>query len=135
MISDGMSLRKAIHGKMSNEKFYSIADSSEELAKRYARACEYRADKMFEEILEIADDANNDTQEIDIEGEKHSKLNREVIERAKIKIDARKWMLGKMQPKKYSDKLDLTTDGKEINQHQVINVSGLTDEQLDKLTR
>ena len=49
--------------------------------------------------------------------------NKEFINRSKVRIDARKWMLGKMQPKKYGDKLDVTTDGEKINNiPNVINV-------------
>lgn len=117
LIENGTPLRKAVIGIMSSETFYKLVDSNEELAKRYARACEIRADKMFEEILEIADASDKDVDIINIgEGVEVEQKNKEVIERTKIRIDARKWMIGKMQPKKYGDKLDVTSDGKEIKQ-------------------
>lgn len=117
LIENGTPLRKAVLGIMSSETFYKLIDGNEELTKRYARACEVRADKMFEEILEIADNSDKDVDIINIgEGIEVEQKNKEVIERSKIRIDARKWMLGKLQPKKYGDKLDVTSDGKEIKQ-------------------
>ena len=75
---------------------------------KYERAREVRADRIFDEILEIADDSSGDYVKGD-EGE--IVLNREAIERAKLKIDARKWILAKMVPKKYSEKMELEHSG------------------------
>lgn len=132
--NEGLSLRKAVKGIMSRDKFDSMVRDSEENASQYARAREDRADKMFEEILEIADASENDVNIIDVgEGMVSEQKNREVIERTKIRIDARKWMLGKMMPKKYSDKLDITTNGESVK--NPISLKDLSDEQLDRLTK
>jgi hypothetical protein len=32
-----------------------------------------------------------------------------------LRIDARKWILSKMVPKKVGDKTDITTNGKDVN--------------------
>lgn len=45
----------------------------------------------------------------------------------RLKIDARKWVVARMLPKKYGDKIDITTDNKPIN-----NIS-LTDEEKKKV--
>ena len=79
-----------------------------EFSDKYDRAREIRADRIFDEILEIADDSSDDYVKGD-EGE--IVLNREAIERAKLKIDARKWILAKMVPKKYSEKMELEHSG------------------------
>lgn len=70
---------------------------------QYARAREAMADALAEETLEIADDASNDT-EIGEDGQ--LKLKRDSFERARIKIDARRWYAGKVAPKKYGSKLE-----------------------------
>lgn len=89
---------------------------------------------MFEEILEIADSSEDDIEKVGGEDEAvFMKKNRELIERTKIRIDARKWMLGKMMPKKYSDKLDITTNGESVK--NPISLKDLSDEQLDRLTK
>lgn len=116
---DGFSLRKSLSqpDTPSNETFYKWLDSDDELAKRYARACEKRADKIFEDILEIADDSTGDIKTVNDDGEVIEKINYENIQRSKLRVDARKWMLAKMNPKKYSDKtqVDHTSNGEKVN--------------------
>jgi hypothetical protein len=109
-VSEGLSVVKAIQGIMSHEAFYQGIEKYN-LVDRYTRARELRSERIFEDILAIADKANNDTYR-DSDGVE--RVNREVVDRAKIQIDARKWMLGKMQPKKYGDKMDITSDGKTL---------------------
>ena len=60
-----------------------------------------RSEAMFEDILEIADDTSRDT----IDTENGEKANSEWISRSRLRVDARKWMLSKMMPKKYGDKI------------------------------
>jgi len=79
----------------------------ETLVKQYARVCEMRADKIFDEILTIADDGSNDTY-TDDEGNTYT--NHDVIARSRLRVDARKWALSKMNPKKYGDKTILAGD-------------------------
>jgi len=50
-------------------------------------------------------------------------LNSEHINRSRVRIDTRKWLLSKLAPKKYGEKLDLNVggqDGKPIPVAQVI---------------
>lgn len=64
-----------------------------DIQEQYTRAREAQADTIFDECLAIAD--KFDGSEI---------LEPEHIQRAKLRIDTRKWMAGKMRPKKYGDK-------------------------------
>ena len=73
-------------------------------ADQYARAREAQADKLVEDILAIADDGSNDTY-TDEEG--FERTNHDVIARSRLRVDARKWLAGKMAPKKYGDKLEI----------------------------
>lgn len=73
----------------------------------YARAREEQADAIFDEILEIADDGRNDWMERRGEEDAGWVTNGENIQRARLRIDARKWMAGKLRPKKYGEKLDI----------------------------
>ena len=84
-----------------------------EFAKQYADAREAQADAIFDEILDIADDGRNDWMEnVDDEGAVLGyKFNGEAARRSQIRIDARKWMAGKLRPKKYSDKLEIEHSG------------------------
>src|SRR5690606_27993836 len=97
---DGESLRSVLqrHSMPSNETFYKWLEADENKSKQYARACEERADSIFEEILEIADENNAD---VSISDEGKVIMNGDVVQRSRLKVDARKWVLSKMNPKKY----------------------------------
>lgn len=84
-----------------------------DFAAQYARAREAQADTIFDEILDIADDATNDFMERK-NGDGSEAFNSEHVQRSKLRIDARKWMAGKLAPKKYGEKLDITSDGEKI---------------------
>jgi hypothetical protein len=62
------------------------------LADRYARARELQAQHYAEEIVEISD---NDPDP----------------QRARVRIDARKWVACKLLPKKYGEKIDHSVEG------------------------
>ena len=98
---------------LSRAEFYRELEDSEELRDTYTRAREIRADKIFEEILEIADSQGEDVVINPITGE--PQINHNVIQRNRLQIDARKWVLGKMS-QKYADnqKIDVTTNGKDL---------------------
>ena len=83
----------------------------EKLSDQYARAREEQADHIFDEILDIADNARNDWMERNGEDDAGYQANGEHIQRSRLRIDARKWMAGKLRPKVYGDKLDLNHGG------------------------
>lgn len=113
-IESGKSLISALNtnGMPSTSTFYIWLEEDSEKSKRYARACEARELLIFDEILTIADKQDADVDEKDgVEV-----INHNVINRNRLQIDARKWVLGKMNPKKYGDKVDVTTDGEKLSQ-------------------
>lgn len=115
-ISEGMPVRKALRGRISNGKFYDMLEEDADKEKRYARACAQRADIIFEESLEIADDSNEDITYKDgvaIE-------NPKVVQRDRLRVETRKWFLSKLHPKKYGDKSEIDLRVKE-NVQPVIN--------------
>lgn len=75
-----------------------------DFAEQYARAREMQADALFDDILDIADDARNDWMEREGEGSEGWRENGEAIRRSQLRIEARKWMAGKLKGK-YSDKV------------------------------
>lgn len=105
---DKFSLRDAcVFAEINRNTFYQWIDKNEEFANQYARATSDRADAIFEEILDIADDQENDVYE-DKDG--NEQINHNVIQRARLRVDSRKWMLGKMNPKKYGEKVQQEID-------------------------
>ena len=122
-ISNGSSARQAIiQSEINNSTFFEWLqkDTSKQYAESYTRACEIRAEKLTDEILQIADEANADIVGVD---EKTGKpiVNGEAINRSRLKV-ARKWLAGKLAPKKYGDKIDVTSKGESIQAPSVVNV-------------
>lgn len=79
----------------------------EEFAERYARAKEIQMENMAEEIIEIAEDGSNDWMESEKGG---YIINQEIVQRSRLRIDTRKWLMSKLAPKKYGDKLALDAE-------------------------
>lgn len=104
-IIKGLSLRKSLieNNKISRSTFFQWIREDENLLNHYARACEERQELIFEDILNISDDNGQDTR---ITEEGIELTNHDVIQRARLRVDARKWALGKMNPKKYGDKVE-----------------------------
>ena len=73
----------------------------------YARAREAQMELMGAELLEIADDGSNDTYVVD-EETGATAVNHDVINRSRLRVDTRKWLMSKLAPKKYGDTLGLT---------------------------
>jgi hypothetical protein len=96
----------------STSTFYQWLDNNDDKAKQYARATEVRADVIFDDILGIADENINDTY---VNDNGIEVVNNDVIQRSRLRIDARKWVLSKLNPKKYGDKTDITSGGEKIN--------------------
>lgn len=87
-ITEGMSLRKIcmLDGFPKSSAVYVWLDRNPEFADKYARAREAATEDMLEEILEIADNTELDAQD------------------KRVRIDTRKWAMGKLKPKKYGEK-------------------------------
>lgn len=62
---------------------------------RYARAREQGCERLAEEILEISD------ADCTVDGKPDNAL----VQQARLRVDSRKWLLSKMLPKKYGDKV------------------------------
>lgn len=122
-LSEGVSLRTVcIPDDMpASATVFSWLRKNEEFVKQYARAKEESSDAMAEDILDIADDGRNDWMEIQLPGGVTKEIpNQEVLQRSKLRVDTRKWIMSKMKPKKYGDKVDLTSDGKAIEGNTIV---------------
>lgn len=102
LIADGKSLRKICDDEdMPNKAtVFRWLALHKEFSDQYAKARESQADTLFDEVLAIADQYDS----------AQDKLEVDHINRARLRIDARKWMAGKLRPKKYGEKLELSGD-------------------------
>ena len=114
-ISEGESLRSICRDDENPTigTFLKWCSDDEKLSQQYARAMQIRAECVFEEMEEIADDAQNDYMDkINADGSVGDRvLDTEHVQRSKLRIDTRKWILSRMNPKKYGDKQEITAVG------------------------
>lgn len=117
-LADGESLRVICRDEDMPEArtvhYWLIDGKHESFFHQYARAREIQAEIMFDEILEISDDSTNDWETRQFGKDKVKVENREATGRSRLRVDTRKWYLSKVLPKKYGEKLDVTTDGEKL---------------------
>lgn len=114
LIAEGYTLRqiaREIGCESHGSAITAWARDNEEFATRYARAMDLRADRMADELLEIADDGTNDWIERQVgEDETITIPDHEHIQRSRLRVDTRKWLMAKMMPKKYGERTTLAGD-------------------------
>lgn len=115
LIAEGLSLRKicAMDSMPDKATIFRWLAIHQEFRDQYAKAKEQGALVWAEEILEIADDASNDYMEqLDDEGKAAAwKFMGENVQRSRLRVDSRKWLLSKLLPKKYGDKIQTEHSG------------------------
>lgn len=74
-----------------------------EFSEHYTKAREIQADVIFEQILEIADEMPLIEMTDEKQGKSETKIDNAGINRNRLRLDARKWVLGRMNAKKYGD--------------------------------
>ena len=79
-----------------------------EFSDKYARAKSAQMDTMAEEIVEISDDRSND---VTVDEKGNEKVDWECVQRSKLKVDTRKWLMSKLAPKKYGELKTLQHQG------------------------
>lgn len=129
-LANGDSLRDIVdaEGMPSKSTVMRWLADDETFRDQYAQARELQADALFDDILTIADDGRNDWMvKKNADGQNIGWTeNGEALRRSQLRVDARKWMASKLQPKKYGDritqehvgkdgeKLDMAPDDKKI---------------------
>ena len=74
---------------------------------RYEKALQDRADRLAEEILEISDSQPP-------EGLEPAAMSAWVADK-RLRVDARKWVAAKLQPKRYGDRIDVAVTDTRIS--------------------
>jgi len=100
LLADGESLRKVCErpGMPNKATVFRWLAQHAEFRDQYAKATETRADAIFEEMFDIADDVIPDSAE---------------VAKARLRVDTRKWALARMNPRKYGDKVTNELVGKD----------------------
>jgi len=111
LISQGKSVVDicAMEGQPSRDSVYAWMREREDFSDMYARAREERADRLFEELFEIADKPCT---------------NQVEVQQQRNRLDTRKWALSKLAPRKYGDRVEHDVKGGDFQPAILIQVSG-----------
>jgi hypothetical protein len=89
---------------------------------QYDRAREVCADIYVDEMLGIADDSTNDY----MESNKGIQFNAENVQRSKLRVDTRRWIAGKLKPRRYGDALQVAgPNGRDLIPGGIVQVFAL----------
>ena len=108
-ISEGKSLSTAIksEGMPSYQLVMLMLRNNPEFRTMYEKAVESRADRLAEEIIELADQEMPDG----LEGPMASAW----VQQKRMQVDARKWVASKLKPKTYGDRIDVAVTDNRIS--------------------
>ena len=108
LLANGASLRKsAAEIGVSAPTVLRWCEENPAFSEQYASARARGYQLLADEIIDISDDATGDV----VETEQGPRVDAERVARSKLRVDSRKWMLSKMLPKLYGDKIDLNHSG------------------------
>jgi len=125
----GRSLKNILDDESSlidRSTFYRWLNDNPERIELYKRATEIRADNIFDDMLELADDGSKDYY-YDVNGNRQQSMV--AVNRSRLQLDTRKWVLGRMNPKKYSEKLDITSGGDKLKVVPIIGMQIINQEE------
>ena len=110
-LADGKSLRSicadhpSLPGRSTIRRW--IAENKDGFRDKYAHAKEEMLQAWAEDIVHIADESRHDT----VETETGEHADTEWINRSRLRVDTRKWLLSKLLPKQYGDRQQLEHSG------------------------
>lgn len=109
-IAQGQSLKKICErdDRPDQKTVFNWLHKYPEFLQKYARAREAQMDAMSEEILEIADtpiEGERTEEGTNAEGGYSKTIREDMLGHRRLQVDARKWLMSKLAPKKYGDKL------------------------------
>ncbi len=86
-------------------------------------------EKWADDLIEIADDASGDyIDRVAADGTIERVVDPETVQRSKLRMDARKWIMARLAARTYGDKLDL-------NLSATVEVGPLSDAELEARTQ
>lgn len=106
MTNDGLSCFKACQAvEVPNSTFMLWLSKDSDLAERYARAREDLIERIASETLDIADAPVGSTP--------LGATDSGMVQKQRLQVDTRKWLLSKLAPKKYGEKIEQTIQNPE----------------------
>lgn len=134
-LSQGMSLRAVCRepGMPCPATVLNWCEDSPSFGEQYAKARERAYQMLADEIVEISDERETTVKHPqDEEAEIEVVFDSTAVARNRLRVDTRKWMLSKMLPKIYGDKLTTEVTGSLKHDH-IVGLSAETAELLRSL--
>lgn len=131
---EGMTAREACktHGIVYATFSSWIADNRDGLCERWMRIKRLRVFEMLDEAIRIADDASGDL----VETEEGFALNRENIQRSKLRVEVRQWTMQRLLREHFGDKVAITGGGPEDAPVKFApDLASMSDDDLKALAR
>lgn len=120
-MADGESLRSICrddHMPAASTVRLWVIEDHDGFSERYVKARALLAEHWADEIMSISDEPPPMTGEGKIDGSG--------VQHARLRVDTRKWLLSKVLPKVYGDKLDVTSKGEQVGLSITIDLGDKT---------
>ncbi len=99
------------------KSLYPLLFHDKGLRKMYDEARKLQAESFVDEIIDISDDTDEDRLE-------NGRPNNEVVNRSKLKVDTRKWIMGKMVNRRFGERKHIDLTGEIHVNHAAVLTGG-----------
>jgi hypothetical protein len=114
-MDSGMSCFKACQqAGIPMQTFTRWAEEDAALAEAYARARENFVERIANEVMELSD--------VDVGETPDGRKDWAAVQKHKLQVDTRKWLLSKLAPKKYGEKIEISGDKESPLVHRIERV-------------
>jgi len=114
-MESGMSCWKACEkAGVKNSTFMLWVSQDSALAENYARARENYVERIAQEVMELSD--------VDVGETPDGRKDWAAVQKHKLQVDTRKWLLSKLAPKKYGEKIEISGDKESPLVHRIERV-------------
>lgn len=96
-----------------NSTFLGWVESSPELAEQYARARDSMIDAIADDTMNIAD-------EMPLMHPETGAIDSAAVAHQRLRVDTRRWLLSKLAPKKYGDRVEVAGDPDAPMIHRIV---------------
>ena len=114
-MESGMSCWKACEkAGVKNSTFMLWLSQDSALAESYAQARENFVERIAQEVMELSD--------VDVGETPDGRKDWAAVQKHKLQVDTRKWLLSKLAPKKYGEKIEISGDKESPLVHRIERV-------------
>lgn len=121
-MAEGETLRQICRDKAlpARSTVYRWLSRNQPFADQYAQAREHLVEHWADEILDIADDGTTDyITKVGRNGHEYEAVDQEHIQRSRLRVDARRWLLSKLNPGQYGDHMEVEHTGALDHRHSI----------------